>query len=230
VYQYAFTDLTALGESLPSSIASVTTGVVVPPSAPIATAVSDNSLGEATGGQTPSVSTYGAPIPFTYKCTFVTAGGETTASVASNTVNNVASTVGGGFCQPIRVALPSSAVAGVTGVNVYRQGGGYGTGNFQLIATNQALGSTYVDELASPVGQPDEPSTNTTLTRQVAVSAIAVGPAGTLHRNLYRTAVNGSQLKYLGTVGGNVTTNAGIDTAADGALAANVPTTDTSGL
>jgi hypothetical protein len=62
-----------------------------------------------------------------------------------------------------------------------------------------------------------------------ALSAIPVGPSGTVSRILYRTAANAATLQLLATLADNTTTTY-TDTAADTALGAAAPASDTSGL
>jgi hypothetical protein len=75
------------------------------------------------------------------------------------------------------------------------------------------------------------PTTNTAgaESRAAQLSQIAAGPPGTTSRRVYRTAVNGAQLKLLVLLADNTTTTAS-DTAPDASLGANAPTGDTSGL
>ncbi len=74
VYQYAYTDVTAAGESLPSPIGSITTGyTAVPVTAP-----------------TPAAATTGGSVDFgshDYQITFVTSSGETSPSPTSAAVS-----------------------------------------------------------------------------------------------------------------------------------------------
>lgn len=73
------------------------------------------------------------------------------------------------------------------------------------------------------------PTVNTSTANQVALSGIAIGPGATTGRKVYRTPVNGSQLKLLATLANNTETTY-TDTSADGSLGANAPTSDTSGF
>lgn len=75
--------------------------------------------------------------------------------------------------------------------------------------------------------------TTTTGNQAVNLSSIPTGPASTfaavpltLKRRIYRTAVGGSQLKFLHEIADNTTTTYA-DTTADGSLGANAPTTNT---
>jgi len=64
----------------------------------------------------------------------------------------------------------------------------------------------------------------------VDLSGIALGPTGTTSRKIYRTVVDGSQLKLQQTIANNTATVGVTDVTADGSLGANAPVTDTSGL
>jgi hypothetical protein len=65
--------------------------------------------------------------------------------------------------------------------------------------------------------------------QQTTLAGIATGPATVTSRKLYRTAANQAQLKFLGNLPDNTTTTV-TDAAADASLGANAPTSDTSGL
>jgi hypothetical protein len=73
------------------------------------------------------------------------------------------------------------------------------------------------------------PSVNPTY-QQPIISGIAVGPTGTTQRKVYRTKANATQLLFLGTIADNTTTVPGPDGTPDSALGANAPIADTSGL
>ena len=88
--------------------------------------------------------------------------------------------------------------------------------------------TTYTDNVADGLLGVTLPVTNTAEYTQVALSNIPLGPSGTTQRHLYRTDENATQLKRLATIANNTTTTY-LDTY-DGALGANVPTTNTSGL
>lgn len=62
------------------------------------------------------------------------------------------------------------------------------------------------------------------------LAAIAVGPTGTIARNVYRTVDGGSQLKFLIQVSDNTTTDIQNPSTTDGGLGANAPTTNTAAL
>lgn len=65
---------------------------------------------------------------------------------------------------------------------------------------------------------------------QASVSDVAIGSGATTSRNVYRTQVNGDQLKLLANLPNNTSTFLFNDNTPDASLGANAPTTDTSGL
>jgi len=121
--------------------------------------------------------------------------------------------------------------AGTTGRKLYRSG----AGPLRLVATfGDNTTTTYQDTTPDgSLGAP-APTSNTTpvpvALNQINVTGIATGSGGTTARRIYRTQVNGTQLKVLATIPNNTSTVLGIDTASDAALGANAPTADTSGL
>jgi hypothetical protein len=118
---------------------------------------------------------------------------------------------------------------GTTGRKVYRT---VANGSQLKLTTTIANNTTttYTDSTADASLGADVPTTNTAATaNQTTLTAIPLGPGGTTARKLYRTVVNGAQLKLLTTIANNTTTTY-TDSAADGALGANAPTTNTSGL
>jgi len=144
VYKYAYTDVTATGESLPSPIGTVTTGTLAaPPTAPAANAPFPGGLIDI-----------GA---VDYVATFVSTAGETTAGPASNSVSTVA-------------GLTAPTVAQVNGINgVASSGGSIDISNFkysvsflnavgETLATQQggsgslAAGQTRIDNSNVPLG------------------------------------------------------------------------------
>ena len=120
--------------------------------------------------------------------------------------------------------------AGVTGRRVYRTTGGGST--YKLVATlADNTTTTYLDAKADGSLGATMPTTNTTTinTAQIAVSAIAAGPAGVTGRKLYRTAVGGTALQLLTTLANNTTTTY-TDATPDANLGAAAPTIGTAVL
>jgi hypothetical protein len=215
VYQYAYTHVTAAGESLPSPLATITTGVLAPPfKAP--------DLGGPFAGSLDTFAFYNVAV------TYQTALGETTTLFrrAFTTDNN------GGWQYTIIPIGPT----GTTGRRLYRTDGqasaaAASTAQLKLLTTIANNTTTaFNDGIADASLGANVPTTNTATALQVELAGIALGPAGTTARKVYRTAVGGAQLKLQQTIANNTATVGVTDTTADGSLGANVVTSDTSGL
>ena len=70
--------------------------------------------------------------------------------------------------------------------------------------------------------------TTTASNQRVDLSSIAIGPAGTTARRIYRSAVGGGQKKLVTTIANNTETTYQ-DAVPDGSLGADAPTLNTSG-
>jgi hypothetical protein len=196
-HSYGYTYTTVAGETLPSPLATITTG---PLSAP-ATAVSANASG---GG----LSSLGSGA-YQYAVTFVTAVGETTAS-ASTSATTVA------------MAAPGLVYIGDQG----NGGSALGAGVYQYAATFVTASGETTPGPVYNVGTLEAGH----YFFVGADSTLEIGPAGTTARKIYRTAVNGSQLKLVGTVSDNTSRFYGNDTLPDASLGANAPTSNTAGV
>jgi hypothetical protein len=141
-----------------------------------------------------------------------------------------ADSTGGSTTLIQTVPLTGIAVgpAGVTARRLYRTP--VGGAQLYLVATiADNVTTTYADTTAdASLGAP-LPALNTTVAAQVALAAIAIGGTGVTGRRVYRTAAGAAQLKLVATLADN-TTATYVDTTADAALGANLPTSDTSGL
>jgi hypothetical protein len=256
VYQYAYTHVTAAGESLPSPLAAVTTGVMAPP----------GSLA------TPSVE-YGTSLGlgvFFYGLTFSTPDGETAPTRSSQVettivappsaigpVSNAATGNGPtaaktySYCytyknpstgfetspSPVSNAVVSDGhylkidMTGITGkpygwnIQWYRtEGDGATYKSWPLPEGGNAI--VYDPWTDAQLGAA-APGTNATERAVVNLYSIPVGPPGTTARNIYRTEVNGAQLKLLYTFADNVAGYNYQDITPDGSLGANAPTIGT---
>jgi hypothetical protein len=231
-YSYAYTFVTASGETLPSPKRSQITGPVDNTVRPPSTAVTITELPGTEYWLNPGDS-------FAAWVTFRTAAGETTISpigVSAPFVRNFGA-------QGLRIDNLPIGPAGVTSRVIYMasvNSGGVNPNNYiyppindntttSLVITNTLLTAF------NHTGQPGPP-TNTAgggviNYNQIAVAAIATGPAGTTGRHVYRTPLNGTTLQRLMTIADNTTTAlATPDTAADAALGVTAPTADTSNL
>lgn len=223
VYQYAYTDLTAAGESLPSPPVSVTVGGNI----------ADPSVGP-NGGLTNGGT--GGPYPFAsgdharlWAYTFVTAGGE---SLPSPMVSLGTDPLGGGGPFYAIVNTISIGPASTTARNIYRTvAGGSQLKYVGQIADN--VTTSFDDHITDGSLGANVPTSSTASAgNRVSLSSVATGPStpvAVTSRKIYRTVVNGSQLKLVTTLADNVTT-VYVDSTADGSLGANAPTSDASGL
>ena len=216
VYQYAYTDVTAAGETIPSPLGSITTGVLLPPT---------NNLGYTgtTGGGSLATGYYD------YAITFVTAAGETTAGLRFGDV-------GVFLGQSVDFNNFDLGPSGVTQRKIYRTAvqttpAAASTAQLKLLDTlADNTTKTYHDIASDASLGANVPTTNTATAAQIILSVIALGPSGTTSRKVYRTVVNGSQLKLQQTIANNTATVGVTDATADGSLGANAPTSDTSAL
>ena len=112
------------------------------------------------------------------------------------------------------VTLPTSTDARVVARRLYRKDGG---GEYRLVAhIGDNVTTTFADTLPATGGQL-APTINRVTTGAVLVSGIALGPAGTVRRRVFRTAAGGSQMRELVALNDNTTTTY-TDPAADTAL------------
>lgn len=214
VHKYAYTFLTAIGETTPSPLASITTlAALANPTAvplPVDDGAGSNLL---TAGQT-------------YKWKFalsrtLTGAHETLAGPASM-----------GFVAPAsdhRIAISSSTGLDPTLFVVgYRTIGGGTTYYREFIVTVAALPDTAVGTIsdADIIANPEEPIVNDTEFEAVQVNNILIGPPDTIGRNLYRTEADDDQLKLLVAIADN-TTDDYLDEIADAGLGVDAPESNT---
>lgn len=107
--------------------------------------------------------------------------------------------------------------------------------SIRLVATiNDNTTTYYIDSKSDANLGALLPTINTTVddSRRVQLTNIAAGPTAApavTSRKIYRTVVDGAQLKLVATLGDNSTT-AYLDSTADAGLGANAPIGDTSGI
>ncbi|MES2341713.1 MAG: hypothetical protein V4597_08545 [Pseudomonadota bacterium] len=197
-HEYAVTFVTSVGETVPGPIAApVTVGQTPAPTT-------------APAAQTPTQGSGPDDGSHDYEVTFVTAAGETTPGTVSNQVTTGPGTNPG-------ISDPS------VGVQCVANGGGPLTPGLYRYAYTwvTAHGETLPSPLAFATVPPGQ--------GVVFVgnnNSLPSGPATTIARNIYRTVVNGTQLKFVGTVADNTSTFYGNDSLADGSLGANAPTSN----
>jgi hypothetical protein len=235
-YKYAFTWVTASGESLPSPLSTVTTGALAAPTA------------------TPTItSVTGTALPagrYRYAYTWVTASGETIASptvdfvigpLANPTTAPTITTVSG---SPLPLGRYRYAYTWVTGTGetlpsptrdftaalldtpttapaISRNpGAGLPPGNY-------AYGFTFLTASGETTLGPGAITTATATDASISIGSIATGPAGTTGRRVYRTAVNGAQFKLHTTIPNNDPVSPWTDTVADASLGVPAPVANT---
>jgi hypothetical protein len=217
-YDYAVSFVTAGGETLAGPIKSYIPagGSEPPPRAPTAAEIFD--AGYSGGRMTPGGS---------YRWAFeklLTGGGGITIPGPASAVEIVNANT-----WKIRVA-GDLFTANVYAINIYRTTNGGGT----FYAERSAMGpgdyftgdTTDGDLAGGPVmGAGAGASYLAAALSQIPISKVS----GVTARKLYRTTANGTQLKLLATLPNNTATTY-TDTTVDGALGANAPTTDTSGI
>lgn len=248
LYQYAYTDVTAIGETLPSPVGTVTTlaSETVPTPTVAPTVASDyvgilgQNGGTATDWNGTDVSTgphIGDTLQYAYTWSTSATPADLTFSTAISPLSSAHTVTtylgyGGGW---ITAAIPKITVplpdARVRYIHLYRKRNGgtlFFTGT--IINANGANGYQVQDTTVTGSVVPPAANAVTTEQKQVALTGIALGPAGTTSRNVYRTTAGGSQLKLQQTIANNTATSGVTDVTADGSLGANAPTSDTAGL
>lgn len=231
VHQYAYTFVTATGETSPSALASIT--VLGELAAPVTTpviSVGPSQAGNAmvNGGIYKWLFTYSRDaitettigpesLPYTNDNTKLVYMQTSVSFPADVVYVGVYRTVAGGsvfFSCPIAGSISFPGGKNFTPVAFIPT---VASGGFQNVS--------YIDD-AYLATQPTAPVANDTRKEQVKVTNIALGPTGTTARKLYRTVAGGSQLKLLATIADNTTTDFD-DTTVDASLGANAPTTNT---
>ena len=227
-HNYAFTYVTAAGESLPSVIVNIQMAALANPLQAADVGFADDTyVGlHVKGGK--------YKIQYTY---VNRTGGvkETLPSPPSGTA--IASNKPGASGGACLFYVPRSTDPSVNELGIYcttNNGSTFYFSAYWPIPAGSGLiqvqtGST---SDATIVTRPGPPTANTYLQNQVNVSGIAAGPSTVTSRKLYRSVATPpglTTLKLLATLADNTTTTY-VDKLADASLGANAPATDTSGL
>ncbi|MEO8680391.1 MAG: hypothetical protein ABI665_15170 [Vicinamibacterales bacterium] len=219
-HSYALVFGTAAGRSLPSPLATITVGGGVTPPTSVATLYTF-----AAGQYTPNGTEGYSPGDTVFVgVTYLDGTGETTATLSASIIAVAHPEFSGYVWAILLPTFPTSPDSTVTAKRVYVNTNGSWVGYTQWAAN--ASGAQWVSDSAG-TGSP--PGTNTTAPKNQVTYTAALGPTGTTYRELYRTAIGGSQLKLAATIANNTATG-GTDALADASLGANALTTDTSGL
>jgi hypothetical protein len=227
---YAYTWVTAVGETLPAPLATITHGDGVPNPATISYAFQPGS-GAGNGVLMPNAAYQWA---FTFQRS--TDGIETGPSARTPTYMTTSRGIGGVYLDGGGGGGPVCAVPPVGWVRKWYRTAGNGS-TLQAVKysdENGSLGwSSHPFFTDHPTSDADlgaaAPLVNATALHQSTLTGIAVGPAGTIARRIYRTAANGAQLQLLATLNDNVTTTY-TDAASDTTLGVNAPTANSTSV
>jgi hypothetical protein len=223
-YQYAVSFVTSAGETLAGPARTyVPVGATLPPAPAPGVPGDIRDSGSPSYGQNKMVN--GGSYRWAW-AKYITGGanvpGTPSAPVTVNNTNNW------------QIRVPNELYDGtVTGLTPYRttNGGSVFYADYHTLTGSPGTGAgwlttgTFSD--ADLAGGPTMGGSGATLLA-ATLSQIPTR-VGATARKVYRTAANGSQLKLVGTIADNTTTTF-LDTVADGALGANAPITDTSGI
>ena len=153
--------------------------------------------------------------------------------VANTTVSNL-DTLNPTRSAPVQITVLHSTDPRVKTIQIYLKSAESGGVVYRVagsFANNPAGGMRAHLTAGTTSSSPAAPTTNTSAAGQrVALTGVAIGGTGTIQRRIYRTVVNGAQLKLQQTIGDNTATIAAQDATPDGSLGANAPVGDTSGL
>jgi hypothetical protein len=240
-HDYAYTWVTASGETKPSAIGTVTHGGPITTPTVATTARNNPDSTRAVNELLPGAWKPGDTVDWAYTWSpEANPASSTPLSPIVSLVAVVASTYWNSPGQSARTMLVKvqyTADARAKEVYLWHRvnGGSWRCWNF-----GEPVGGGYDNypnlpppfeaEMASPeYSDVMTPPATGTAYQRTNLSGIAVGPTGTTQRKVYRTAANLSQLKLLQTIANNTATTA-TDSAADATLGANAPTGDTSTL
>lgn len=236
-YQYAETFTNATGETTPGPVKSIVLGGTVAPLNAVAARATFSQGTNPQSGMVPG-GRYMWRIALLYGGGGLALGPPT----VQYTVNQYPWEIGVGMrtIDPVTgfayyPSLQSSGVAEILQTQIFRTTNGGATWYIErsysgvafsaagwLITANAWDDASIVTNPQYPVGPV------ATFAQTVIRAPLSAPPSGFTGTNLYRTAVNGAQLKRLAT---NVNPAADyIDSAADGTLGANAPSADTSGV
>lgn len=234
-YQYAQTFANATGETTSGPVATIQTGFTVPSLKKIA--ARNRGVPGYPSGMTPG-GIYSWRVAILYEGVGFVLGPPTDAYVVDGNVWELGFGIAtldpatGFYYNP---SMQDRGYANIVQTQVYRTVSGGSTYYAErswpgVVPTStgwETSANNWTDSVL--VNQPQYPTGPLAQFNAARVIApIASPPAGFTSTNLYRTAVGGSQLKLLVA---NVATGTDyVDTKADGALGANVPTSDSSGI
>jgi hypothetical protein len=124
------------------------------------------------------------------------------------------STADSGGGEGATVTVPTSADPRIVARRLYRKDG---SGEYRLIAQIRDNTTTSFNDTLPGVGGDLAPTVNRVTTGAVQLSALPLGPAGTVTRRIFRTTAGGAAFRELVAIGDNTTTTF-LDTIPDSQL------------
>jgi hypothetical protein len=224
-YNYAVTFVNTFGETIPSALTSVITiGIVANPAvAPLI--VDTGNAGPLSGNGLIQGATYKWAVTFTANGLETALGPASTGFIAPFSFTDSIS-----MNASILTTLPVGATLNIyqtlaNGSTYYLYPNGI-LGQFNIGATNYIQIGIFSDSVMSL--QKVAPIASASVAQQqVQLNSIPIDSTGNAtSRNIYRTAVNGTQLQLLHSLANNTTTSY-LDTNADGTLGVDAPTINT---
>lgn len=231
LHSWAYTYVTAAGQSLPSPLTAKTMETL--PTAPAVTAI--NAVSTPGHGPTAAVTvTYAFAV--IKDITALNTVGFTSGVTALGTTSNVVAP--GNTSYDVQFTSTTVLIGRYIGLFRFDSLGstwylmdyilnGIANGLTATIGTdgnarnfNTAFSGTFQSS----------PWTAYATVNRATIAGVAIGPTGTTSRKIYRTAAAGSQLKLQQTIANNTATTGVMDSTADASLGANAPSSDTSGL
>lgn len=236
-HDYAYTWVTASGETKPSPLARVT-HVGAPATPTTSTTVTHAPNGHAVDELTAGAWKPGDTVQWAYSWAYSPA--PATGTPLSPAASRVAVAdpenwwhTPGQSAKGMQVLIPYSPDANIKYVFIWHR---VNAGTWRVWYagsgfTNYPGGSAYtvIFDLPGTYATVVTPPVSATAGQRTDVSGIAVGPTAVTSRKLYRTVANGAPLKLLTTLANNTATTH-TDAAADATLGANAPAADTSAL
>ena len=225
---------TAAGKSLPSPLSVVLTAQIYTPPTPQKPEVSTTRIVSIYAG------THIIGATYEYMVAFATDGGGLSAlSPVSDPIVAVPRLNDPTKSSTIYVVVNSGVLFAnplITQINVYRSenGGAFELGTFANVTFPSLAGGGWPPNKVLDISNGTFPLSPHTGVASAAfqtakLAGVAIGPVGVTYREIYQTEAGGTQLKLQQTIANNTATTA-TASAADGALGANAPTADTSGL
>jgi hypothetical protein len=238
-FAYAYTFQSASGETKPSPLASATTSTVPTPTAPPVSGQSTtNGIAFYNGGGYRPGDT--VEMGYTYSLHTSNYAGLYPESMGplSPLTTRVAevspfwNSIGGEgnyWAYTLGITVTPSANPVVKQIVLWwRVNGGPWWHKDASFPNPNPTGYYYMETTSGGQARLGDPPVVGPAVGKIQVDNVAVGPAGVTARRLYRTTVNGAQLKLLTTFAGNAAVGAFLDATPDASLGANAPVSDTS--